>query len=56
MHGVEAFGLFLRQSEQPHGTDLESLVFDAVNDFPRKMPFDGIRPMIANVRSVIRRS
>jgi hypothetical protein len=41
--GVEAFRLPLRQMNEPHGTNLESLVLDALNDLARKTPFDGIR-------------
>src|SRR5205085_879875 len=43
MYRVKAFGLRLRQTHEPHGTDLESLSFDALNDSACEMPFQGIR-------------
>jgi hypothetical protein len=33
MHGIEPFRFTLSQPLQPHGTNLESCLFDALNDF-----------------------
>ena len=43
MHRLEAFGLAARQVHAPHGTNLESFVFDALNDPAGQAPGDGIR-------------
>ena len=64
VHRVEAFGLLLRQMHAPHGTNLESLVLDALNDPAGEMPFHGVRlddrqrplghpPIIAGATSAI---
>jgi len=42
MHGIEPFRLAPREMQLPHGTDLESSSFDALDDGPHLPPFDGI--------------
>ena len=43
MHRVEAFGLRFDKVHAPHGTNLESLVLDALNDPAGQTPLHGVR-------------
>src|ERR687887_385713 len=43
VHGVKAFRLTFGQTDEPHGTNLESFSFDALNNRTREVPFDCIR-------------
>jgi hypothetical protein len=43
MDCIETLRLRLREVHAPHGTDLESFLFNALNNSPGEPPLDGIR-------------
>src|SRR4249920_3670656 len=43
MYGIQTLGLRLRQMDAFHGTDLESLFLDALDDFAGHPTLDGVR-------------
>jgi len=42
MHGIKTFGLFLGQMHEAHGTDLESLSFNALENRAGQVPLHGV--------------